>query len=158
MGLDMYLEARKSFHGYDYNNKDETTQQYKDVVKLFRLPENWKTENGRFASIQLNVAYWRKANAIHNWFVVNVQEGKDECQESYVDRDSLKALIELCQMIIEQPTKAEELLPTQSGFFFGGTDYDEGYFEDLEYTVKTLTEILNNPNFKECSFYYRASW
>ena len=25
------------------------------------------------------VGYWRKANAIHGWFVRNVQNGKDDC-------------------------------------------------------------------------------
>ena len=28
------------------------------------------------------VAYWRKANAIHSWFVENCQDGVDECQYS----------------------------------------------------------------------------
>lgn len=33
------------------------------------------------------------------------------------------------------------LLPACEGFFFGGTSYDEVYFEHLEYTVKLIDEF-----------------
>jgi hypothetical protein len=36
------------------------------------------------------------------------------------------------------PGVAKELLPTQAGFFFGSTDYDEYYYEDLVYTRDLL--------------------
>ena len=39
---------------------------------------------------------------------------------------------------------AQELLPTQDGFFFGSTDYDQMYVEDLERTVKELEAALEN--------------
>ena len=41
------------------------------------------------------------------------------------------------------PEVAEELLPTQSGFFFGGTAYDEWYVQDLELTIKQLDRVLD---------------
>lgn len=58
---------------------------------------------------------------------------------------------------IEDTAKAEELLPTESGFFFGGTDYDEYYVEDLKNTIKILDECLWAEN-KEGNFYYHNSW
>ena len=42
------------------------------------------------------VAYWRKANAIHRWFVNNVQDGIDECQETIVTRNQLFTLLQIC--------------------------------------------------------------
>ena len=32
----------------------------------------------------VEVAYWRKANAIHGWFVYNIQDGVDDQNEYYV--------------------------------------------------------------------------
>jgi len=49
-------------------------------------------------------------------------------------------------------------LPTQSGFFFGSTEYDDYYTQDLEYTIDVISSILMNPDYKDASFYYRSSW
>lgn len=38
------------------------------------------------------IGYWRKANAIHGWFVRNCAEGVDECQPIAVSREQLEAL------------------------------------------------------------------
>jgi hypothetical protein len=53
------------------------------------------------------VAYWRKANAIHKWFVANVQDGVDECQEAYVEREQLQELLEICETIIDGSVLAD---------------------------------------------------
>ena len=45
-------------------------------------------------------------------------------------------------LVLEDTRTARELLPTQSGFFFGGTDYDEYYWRDLEFTKEQLEKIL----------------
>jgi hypothetical protein len=52
---------------------------------------------------------------------------------------------------------AEELLPAQSGFFFGSTDYDQGYFQDLENTIEILKTVLSEDN-EWSDFYYQSSW
>jgi len=46
------------------------------------------------------LGYWRKANAIHAWFVKNVQNGIDECQEANVTREQLTELKSLCERVI----------------------------------------------------------
>jgi hypothetical protein len=46
---------------------------------------------------------------------------------------------------------AAENLPTTSGFFFGSTDYDEWYMEDMKLTKKILTEALAD---KQGEYYY----
>lgn len=111
---------------------------------------------GTLKGLTTEVAYWRKANAIHKWFVDNVQGGVDECQRSYVSREQLTALRDLCKSVLEKPDRAESAMPTQSGFFFGSTGYDQYYYEDLELTVKQLTTALDSPD--ELDFYYQASW
>jgi hypothetical protein len=132
------------------------------------------------------VGYWRKANQVHAWFVKNVQNGIDECQESKVTREQLQELLAICKKIkaesimvsgilvngysyengkkiennqvgniIFNPAIADELLPTQSGFFFGGADYDEYYMQDIDSTIEILTKTLE---YEDDEFIYRASW
>lgn len=53
---------------------------------------------------------------------------------------------------------AEELLPTQSGFFFGGTDYDEWYVQDVAETIKIIEKVLAETDFDTQMIYYVSSW
>lgn len=46
------------------------------------------------------VAYWRKANQIHNWFVKNVQDGNDDCGEYEVSRQKLQELLSICRDVL----------------------------------------------------------
>ena len=133
------------------------------------------------------VAYWRKANAIHRWFVNNVQDGIDECQETIVTRNQLFTLLQICQKIqnevtmvpglvkngsrsigggywedilydgeiVNNPEVCHQLLPVQSGFFFGNTDYDEHYMNHIQETIEQIEKVLEL-EFKE--FVYSSSW
>jgi len=109
------------------------------------------------------VGYWRKANQIHKWFVDNVQNGVDNCGEYLVKEDQLANLLETCKLILDKdPSKASVLLPVQSGFFFGSTDYDQYYFKDLENTVKIIESLfekdLDGGSYLEGDIYYSSSW
>lgn len=57
--------------------------------------------------------------------------------------------------IMKNAELAEELLPSQSGFFFGSTDYDEYYMQDIEDTIKIIEDVLKD---KTCDTYYHSSW
>ena len=115
------------------------------------------------ATLSMTVMYWRKANAIHQWFVSNFGNGVDECQEIGVPRDGLVALRNLCEILLNASNEnrnalAEEHLPPQSGFFFGSTEIDEWYWEALTETRDTLTRVLADETLAECDYTYRASW
>jgi hypothetical protein len=58
--------------------------------------------------------------------------------------------------VIENSETAKKLLPVTEGFFFGGTDYDEWYYKDIEDTVKVLKGALKMKHGGE--FYYHSSW
>jgi hypothetical protein len=154
MGLDMYLSAKKYMSRY-FDEKD--SERIKTVNELFGVEGDEEGDYGA-QEVTFRVAYWRKANAIHQWFVDNVQKGTDDCGEYYVTRDQLKQLMELCEQIVADNKKAEELLPTQSGFFFGNTEYNEWYMEDIERTIVRFRKILSDPAFEKSDFYYQASW
>lgn len=104
----------------------------------------------------IEMGYWRKSNAIHNWFVNTLANGVDECQEIPVTVDDLKELRDLCNKVKDNNELAPNLLPTTTGFFFGNTSYDEGYFNDINYTLDILEPLIENHADKE--FVYQASW
>lgn len=154
MGLDMYLEGRK-FVGV-HSNPEAHTQ----LLELAGLHRE-EVPHTNFGTISLEVMYWRKVNAVHNWFVREVQDGVDDCKSYHVDKDKLVELMETCRRVVnsrDDLSVAEELLPTGSGFFFGDTDYEEYYFEGLLDTLQALERILTNKSFDGMDFYYQASW
>lgn len=112
--------------------------------------------------------YWRKANAIHKFFIDTCADGIDECQPIQVSIDDLADLVWRCESILISGPNADEqsidkniahdLLPTCDGFFFGSTDYDERYIEALKKTVKALKPIVNHPELYSGPFIYQASW
>jgi hypothetical protein len=113
---------------------------------------------GVSVTVKFTVAYWRKANAVHKWFVDNVQDGIDECNEHSVSKEQLRQLLTICEELIADPSKGPERLPTSDGFFFGSTDYDENFKEDLAETVRQLTPLLNDKRWQYFDFSYRSSW
>ena len=167
MGLDMYLEARKYVGQKNYINGESTPNA--DYAALVALAPKGLVDNVQFggASISLTVGYWRKANAIHGWFVNTLAGGVDECQEIYVSRIALVDLLAACKAVlsvsagVSKQDVANEfgLMPTQ-GFFFGGSELDEYYDSDLKYTIEMIEHILTiipADNY-DWSLTYRASW
>lgn len=147
MGLDMYLTAKRYLPEY----KDEAKEIRQEITKVIGSPF------GPVNEVSVEAGYWRKANAIHQWFVNNCQNGVDECQETYVGRDDLQKLFDTVNLVLSDHDKANELLPPQSGFFFGSTEIDDYYIQDLEYTKELLEKILSSEE-NDWDFYYRSSW
>lgn len=187
MGLDMYLDAERYISGYEFSPEKERNE-YSQLTEITGLAGaiDPHTPSGR---VSMTVAYWRKSNQIHKWFVENCQNGEDDCRRAYVEREQLEELRDLCAEVLERsvlvdgvvsngqtysseggweditaPGKviedsavAQELLPTQSGFFFGHTEYDQYYYQDLKDTVEQLTRVLEESP-ENVDFYYRSSW
>ena len=145
MGLDMYLYADKYVSNYRYSQSAES-EIVSTLTEIVGLPLS--TDSPHFMVSEC-VMYWRKANAVHSWFVANVQDGVDECQRSYVSKENLRDLLQAC--------KDDNLEPV-SGFFFGSTEKDSWYYDDLKRTIEFLETILANPKAEDLSFYYQSSW
>jgi hypothetical protein len=143
MGLDMDLYI--SIDGYDIKSPTTISVGERQVT----------IDNNCY--IKKNIAYWRKANAIHRWFINMCAEGIDDCQDVYVSTADLKLLLYTCERVKDNNNLAEELLPTLEGFFFGSVEYDDYYYEMIDYTIKTIKEVLDYYG-EGFSFIYRASW
>lgn len=164
MGLDQYLYARKYISSSDYgrdadgNYTSTPNEKFEAIISAIDISRDEVDTDLPSINIELKVGYWRKANAIHQWFVNEVQNGEDDCGDYYVSREQLIELRDLCQQVLDNPEDAEELLPTQGGFFFGSTEFDEWYLASLKDTTEILDRILNNEKFAEWDFKYTSSW
>ena len=150
MGLDMYLNKRTYVQRWEHNKPEE---QYS--VEVTKGGKPTKINSNKVKYIIEEAGYWRKQNQIHRWFVENIQNGTDDCGEYYVSKADLETLLELCEKVKADHSLAEELLPSASGFFFGGTDYDEWYYNGIDNTIEILKEALEDENGE---YLYSSSW
>ena len=169
MGLDMYLEIRKSEYRSKYS-KDKGSRlklEYpKDITEF--IPDLTDLRISRQTNYE--VGYWRKANQIHNWFMENCARRDeydnpiDDCRPVEITVDKLEALLDTCKKVLADHSLAGSLLPTADGFFFGSTEYDDYYFGDLEQTVEIIEPVLKFAKHKleikdyAWEVYYQASW
>ena len=150
MGLDMYLDKRTYVKQWDHIDE---AKQYKVEVTRGGEPTNIDPKKVKY--IIEEAGYWRKANAIHKWFVDNIQDGVDDCRDAYAERRDLQTLLDLCRIVIIDKSKAEQLLPSSGGFFFGNTEYDEWYYNDIQNTIEILEKALED---EDGDYYYSSSW
>lgn len=169
MGLDQYLEIRKSEYRSKYS-KDKGSRmklEYpKDITEF--IPNLTDLRISRQTNYE--VGYWRKANQIHNWFMQNCARRDeydnpiDDCRPIEITVDKLEKLLDDCKKVLADHSLAETLLPTTDGFFFGSTRYDEYYFGQIEYTVEVIEPVLKFAKHKleikdyTWEVYYQASW
>ena len=151
MGLDQYLYAIKYFSEYIEKEK-VITEKITDLTKEYEFM-------GKIQELSFQFLYWRKANHIHKWFVENIQYGKDDCGNYPVSIEELGELMELCFKALQSPEQAHEILPTTSGCFFGGEEYDDYYYETTLRTYKKLKELFENlDKYGDFDFSYSSSW
>lgn len=159
MGLDMYLSAKRFLS--EYLNKAQLAV-IKPALAAIGAPAPY-ISNYDHCEIEVPLAYWRKANHIHAWFVANVQNGTDDCGYYDVEIDKLRELDKLCAEVVtsHDAKVGASKLPTQSGFFFGGTEYDDYYFEDCRQTMEALHKLLADHDAGKLEGWYiqyHSSW
>lgn len=180
MGLDMYLFQTEKIDGWsqsdycdvqsfvvklnmDDHKRDPVNIDFskldKPNIHLVK-PKIYTYENIDYSyfTIFSEIGYWRKSNAIHDWFVKNVQDNIDDCGYYIVQKIKLEQLFSLCNKIVDNILLGPDLLPTKSGFFFGGTEYDYYYIQDIKDTYHLLYKILNETDFEKNIILYHASW
>lgn len=145
MGLDMYLRGKRYLF-----DKEVEEHSFDDVLKF--------TGGRKPKEITFMLGYWRKANAIHNWFVKNVQGGEDDCGEYLVQFSELVKLRDACKEALDN--KNPDILEPVSGFFFGSTDIDDWYWEDIKKTYELMVELCQDPDIAcgNIDVYYQSSW
>ena len=171
MGLDMYLKSMPKLQGYSFEKLVELDDKLRecefDSLNSMKGIIPYVKKVGKYItwySISEQIAYWRKANHIHRWFVNIVQGGEDECNPYEVTKEHIIMLLNDVKTVLEAKDKedgisvAQEVLPTQSGFFFGSTEYTEWYYQVLEETKTILEKILETFDFENNYLFYISSW
>lgn len=155
MGLDMYLSRK--VHIANYNHDPDGQKMAKAIFKALSIKNVDDYKEGSL-EVSLPAMYWRKANAIHGWFVANVQNNVDDCGHYDVSMETLTELRDLCADVLAGK-QDKALLPPTEGFFFGNTDNEEYYKEDLTQTVEGLTRVLDAPKISKYDYFeYHSSW
>lgn len=168
MGLDMYL-TKKIYVGAHYEHRQITGK-----INIFTNGEKIDVDLNKVNEISERVYYWRKCNAIHQFFVDRVQDGEDDCKEYYIDYDVLLLLFQYIREdleyldSLEKDYKSEDksyyifkdldaealnLIP-KSGFFFGSTEIDSYFYNDLKNTLEELEPLIDSNS----KYYYSSSW
>ena len=143
MGLDMtFYKAKRS--------KDNETKERFEEIRKALATEYLKSIDERNSKLineledeeeKINpwneVAYFRKVN-----FLIPFFGYEENCSNIEIDKYQVEDLIEACKEVLANHDKASFLLPTQAGFFFGSTDYDDWYFDDVQNVKEKFEEIL----------------
>jgi hypothetical protein len=155
MGLDMYLGASFYFGGYEHIKATEK-KHFDAITNLIGI-QDLVSPHAPSVTVKVPVMYWRKANAIHGWFIDHCSRDQvDDCQPIYVGRSDLEKLLEAVTKEINR--EEDSGLEPRDGCFFGSQKKDEWYYEQVEDTRKDLQKILADERLKYADFTYHASW
>lgn len=109
-----------------------------------------------YYTIFKQVAYWRKFNALHQWFVTNVQNGIDRCELHELDQYALRK----CHDVLEEAFYKENhyILPPTQGFFWGSTEVDDYYWNNVEEAIQTISNLIDDTDWATERLFYQSSW
>jgi len=135
MGLDMYL-YRAEKNKYVHDNTE-----YCDCLKC-KPKYLWIEEE--------EIGYWRKANAIHGWFVRELADGVDECQQIPVSVADLLRLSADCKVALANkpdvlPSEDDEPAEVSTVVTEGQSDQDLAKMLMEIFTVQKYEGEFNKP-------------
>ena len=159
MGLDMYIhKVKKTDHSIkELEELDRNAQPDNPALVEFQpLAQPFPDLESPFYSIFHQVAYWRKFNALHQWFVTNVQLGIDNCGNYELTTDHLRELLEVLEEVFNLKN-ATKLPPTQ-GFFWGSIEVDDHYWYNVSTAIKTISDLIFDTDWSKERLFYQSSW
>jgi len=161
MGLDMYLIKRKkditSRDYWNFDNEEMYWRKANEIHKFF-CDNCEEIEEGIVYKVTKDnlLDLLGKCNKILE--IVKTKKGTIRNGQKYnLEKQTWEDILEE-GIVIENEEEIKEVLPTQSGFFFGSTDYDEYYLERIKNTQTHLEMILSTIDFDIYDMYYLASW
>lgn len=91
---------------------------------------------------EINLAYYRKVNFLVKFFQDREFDVENQTPLRIYKGD-IEELLNCCNKVLNDHSKAPELLPTMDGFFFGSTDYNEYYFNSVERVRNDCIKLLD---------------
>jgi hypothetical protein len=153
MGLDQTLYARTYVSSWSHS-EPEAKVAYNAILGALGLEKADTDPDHPIMYAWVPVMYWRKAYQIDQWFTDNVFINDNNTDVAFVDRGQLEELLALCEVIAKSKSEtiSADLLPDNK------RDYDEWYYEQIEYTERQIRAILANEKLAKFEFYYESSW
>ena len=130
---------------FNYSKMCESVKPYPEVEKFFNEFKKWYYAHSD--------AYFCKVNAIYKFF-----EHKLVDEQCFVTLSDINELIQRANEVLEDKSRAAELLPTRSGFFFGSTDYNDYYFDKLKEIIDTMEKLKTDYNEDTDIIFVSMSW
>lgn len=84
-------------------------------------------------------AYFRKVNFLYEFFREDMEN-----ERCIVDKTRIGQLVDVCEDVLAHEGDedyAKEHLPTTDGFFFGSTEYDQWYWNDVKDCIKQMRKL-----------------
>ena len=95
-----------------------------------------------------------------NWLMPFVENAigheVENCVEYELSKEMMLDLLDRIDKVLADHDLADELLQTQAGFFYGSTQYDDWYFEDLRDAKDQLEEDVKSMDDDENAIFW--SW
>ena len=97
-----------------------------------------------------------------NWLIPFVEKaiGKEieNCEEYELSKETMFDLLDRIDKVLADHDLAEELLPTQDGYFYGSTQYNDWYFENLQDAKYRLEEDVKSMDDNETAIFWSWWW
>lgn len=145
MGLDIRFEKAKR------HRVEETEERLNEIEKELHNANNSSVKEFNILQNEYDelnpwkeVAYFRKVNFLLPFF-----EYCEDCSRLEIDDYKIDELLVKCKQVLEDHSLAETLLPTQCGFFFGNTEYNDWYFDEVKEVYDKFSEIAEDFNSDE---------
>ena len=135
--------------GYEYYTSKLNEIKTPDEVEVV-----FNTDKERIYS--LYNAYFRKVNFLYEYFRSDLVD-----ESCIVTKQRILDLINTCKDVLEHKGDedyAKEHLPTTSGFFFGSTEYNEGYWYDVKDCLKQMNKLYKSMKDDEDLALWDFSW
>lgn len=139
----------KKYFPYDFERRDLENAKTVDDVEAWAKKIDWNLV------FKPEDAYFRKVNCIYAYFSERLED-----ETCIVTKDDILEIIDRATRILANKGNVElakNLLPTQSGFFFGSTEYDEWYYQDMVSILTEFGKLLSNWKDNDLCFVY-MSW
>lgn len=131
-------------HWVEYRAKAGIAAQWRKANQIHKwFVDNVQGGNDDCGTYEVGVEQLQELLGIVNKVLDSTRLVKGKVNNGYSFDHNLNKVYHVGDgLVLEDASTARELLPTQEGFFFGGYDYDEYYWRDLEFTKEQLEKIL----------------
>ena len=96
-------------------------------------------KNGEFKEL----LFFTKVNFLLPFF-----DYTENCEDIKINKQQVEDLADTCKQVLKK-LKAKTLLPNTEEFFFGSTEYDEMYFDNIKLVLQRFQHLLKTFNFEK---------